>query len=282
MKILSFTFILCLVAAISLGQGQPKKKVKPKRTDNYIHMKGLRFGVDVTRPFQDLWTKGNRYGTEFSADMELFPNLFPVFETGYEAMKIKTDFIDYTANGSYSRIGFDYNFLQAQQITDKDIMYIGLRYGFTFARQEVNQYMIDSYWGPETGDFGNQPFSAQWGEVLLGIKGEILKNLYMGWTIRGKIKFNAKDTGTPPVYFIPGYGKGDKSFSPDFTYSIYYNIPWDFRKNAGVNKKAKAKAETEQKAKEPTKAKAPVKGNTEAEQKAKERVGQPVNGNKVE
>ncbi|MGE5395865.1 MAG: DUF6048 family protein [Candidatus Saccharibacteria bacterium] len=274
MKILSFTFILFLLAAFSFGQGQPKKKVKPKRTDNYIHMKGLRFGMDVTRPFQDLWTKGNRYGTEFSADMELFPNLFPVFETGYEAMKIKTDYIDYTANGSYSRIGLDYNFLQAEQITDKDILYIGFRYGFTFARQQVDQYRIDSYWGPETGSLGNQPFSAQWGEVLLGIKGEILKNLYMGWTIRGKSKLHSKDTGTPPVYFIPGYGKGEKGFNFDFTYSVYYNIPWDFRKNAGVNKRAKAEAEAKEK--EQTKTKVPEKGNTEPAQKAKERVNQPA------
>ena len=282
MKILSFTFILCLLAAISWGQTGQKKKVKPKRTDNYIHMKGLRFGMDVTRPFQDLWTKGNRYGTEFSADMELLPNLFPVFETGYEALKLKTDYVDYIANGSYSRIGLDYNFLQAEQVTDKDIMYIGFRYGFTFARQQVNGYRIDSYWGPELGSSGNQPFSAQWGEVLLGIKGEILKNLYMGWTIRGKSKFHSKDTGVPPVYFIPGYGKGENGFNFDFTYSVYYNIPWDFRKNAGVNKKVKAEAEAKSKAQEQTKSKAPQKGNTEAEQKAKERVGQPASGNKVE
>jgi hypothetical protein len=267
MKILSFTFILCLIAAISWGQPQQKKKVKPKRTDNYIHMKGLRFGMDITRPFQDLWTKGNRYGTEFSADMELFPNWFPVFETGYEALKIKTDFVDYTANGSYSRIGFDYNFLQAQQSGDKDIMYFGLRYGFTFARQQVDQYKIDSYWGPETGSFGNQPFSAQWGEMLMGIKGEILKNLYMGWTIRGKFKINSKDTGMPPVYFIPGYGKGENGFNFDFTYSVYYNIPWDFRKNIGAKKQVKVQE----------KIPAPQKGNTEAEQKAKERVGQSGN-----
>lgn len=258
MKILSFTFILSLLAIISLGQSQPKKKVDPEEK-KYIHMKGLRFGADVTRPFQYLWTKGDRYGTEFSVDMELLPNLFPTFETGIEAMKIKTDFIDYVSNGSYSRIGIDYNLLNADKVTDKDILYFGLRYGFTFARQEVNQYKIDSYWGTETGSFGNQPFSAQWAEVLLGIKGEILHNLYMGWTIRGKIKMNTKDVGMPPLYFIPGYGKAEKGFNFDFTYSVYYNIPWDFRKNVGVKGKKK------------TEAKEPVKGNTKAVEEAKKR-----------
>ena len=241
MKILSFTFILCLVAAISVGQEEPKKKVKPKRVDNYIHMKGIRFGMDVTRPFQDLWTKGNRYGTEFSADMEIAPNLFPVFETGIEAMKIKTEYVDYSGNGSYSRLGLDYNILQAQQPKDKDMLYFGLRYGFTFARQQVNQFMVDSYWGPEVGSFPNQTYSAHWAEILMGIKGEVLPNFYMGWTIRGKSRLSVKDTGTPPVYFIPGYGKAENGFNLDFTYSVYLNLPWDFRKSAGKMKPVEKK-----------------------------------------
>lgn len=235
MKILSYIFFLCLLAAISYGQPEEQKKIKPKRTDNYIRMKGLRLGMDVTRPFQDLWTKGNRYGTEFSADLELWPNWFPVFESGYEVMKVKTDYIDYSSNGSYSRIGIDYNFLQAEHPKDKDILFGGFRYGFTLGRQQVDQYLIDSYWGPINGRFGNQTYFAHWGEFLIGIKGEIFKNLYMGWTIRGKVKLNYKDLGVPPVYFIPGFGKA-KGFNLDFTYSVYYNIPWDFRKSIGVSK----------------------------------------------
>ena len=230
MRILSFTLLLLLLAATSYGQGEPEKKLKPKRTDNYIRMRGIRLGMDVTRPFQDLWTKGNRYGSEFSADLEVWPNWFSVFESGYEVMKIKTDFIDYTGQGSYSRIGFDYNFLQAEQKNDKDVLFFGLRYGFSLARQKVNQYWVDSYWGPVTGQFGNQNYFAHWGEFLIGIKGELFHNFYMGWTVRGKVKFNHKNLWMPPVYFIPGYGKAEKSFNLDFTYSIYYNIPWDFRK----------------------------------------------------
>lgn len=241
MKILSFILSLSLLAAISYGQSEQKKKYKPKRTDNYIHMKGIRFGMDVTRPFQNYWTKGDRYGTEFSADMELWPNLYPVFETGYDVMKIKTDYVDYAGNGSYSRVGIDYNFLQAQTKKDKDIFYMGLRYGFTLARQQVNQYKIDSYWEPITGSFGNQSYFAHWAEFVLGIKGEIFHNFYMGWTIRGKFKLNNKDLKMPPIYFIPGYGKGEKGFNLDFTYSVYYNIPWDFRKSVGVSKKVVAK-----------------------------------------
>jgi hypothetical protein len=237
MKILSFIFILCLLASNGYG-GQPekKKKFKPKRTDNYIHMRGIRFGMDGSRPFQSYWTKGDRYGSEFSADMELWPNLLPVFETGYEFMKIKSNYIDYQGNGSYSRIGIDYNLLQATNIKDKDELFVGLRYGFAFAHQQVNQYQIDTYWGNETGRFGNQNYSGHWGEIVFGMKGELLHNFYMGWTIHGKFKFNNKNLGMPPAFFIPGYGNAGKGFNMDFSYSVYYNIPWDFRKSIGVRK----------------------------------------------
>ena len=180
MRILNFTFALCLLAAISFGQNEPEKKFKPKRTDNYIRMKGIRLGADITRPFQDLWTKGNRYGSEFSADMELWPNLFPVFESGIDIMKIQTNYVDYRSTGSYSRIGIDYNFLQAENKNDKNIFFGGIRYGFVLARQQVNSYLIDSYWTPTTGQFGNQNYFAHWGEFLVGIKGEIVHKLLHG------------------------------------------------------------------------------------------------------
>jgi hypothetical protein len=49
-----------------------------------------------------------------------------------------------------------------------------------------------------------------------------------------------KDLGLPPVYFIPGFGKADKKFNLDFTYSVFYNLPWDIRKSI-VKKKADLK-----------------------------------------
>ena len=259
MRILSFTFVLCLLAAISFGQTEPKKKYKPKRTDNYIRMKGIRIGSDISRPFQDYWTKGNRYGSEFSVDMELWPNLFPVFESGVDILKLKTNYIDYRSSGSYSRIGIDYNMLQAENKNDKNIFFLGLRYGFVFARQQVNSYSIGSYWAPITGRFGSQNYSAHWGEFLIGMKGEILPNFYMGWTIRGKIKINCKELSMPSAYFIPGYGKADNGFNADFTYSVYYNLPWDFRKSIDRKKAAigvPAKGTT---TKKPATQKAPAK-----------------------
>ncbi|WP_299581450.1 DUF6048 family protein [uncultured Sunxiuqinia sp.] len=229
MKIFSFTFILCLLTLISQGQ-ERELKLKPKRTDNFIHMDGLRVGLDISRPMQHLWNKGDRYGTELSFDMELIPNLYPVIETGWEKLKIDHDYLDYSSAGSYTRFGFDYNLLVAEHAKDMDIVYVGLRYGFSFANQQVKEYRITNYWGDLTGRMGKQNYTAQWAEFVLGIKGEVFKNLFMGWSIRGKLKMSQKDFEMPHVYFNPGYGPAEKKFNFDFSYSVFYNLPFNFRK----------------------------------------------------
>lgn len=233
MRIFLFISILCLFLQTSLAQtsGQHELKKRPPRTDNFIRMKGIRAGFDLSRPFQHLWNPGDRYGSELSFDMELMPNLFPTFETGWEVQKINTDYVSYRGSGNYNRIGADYNFLVAENKHDKDILFIGLRYSFALAKQQVQSYnMATSYWPQVSGQFPKQNFSAHWGEIVFGTRIEVLHNIFLGWTMRGKTLFSYKDYDMPPVYFIPGYGKAKNGFNFDFAYSIYYNLPVDIRK----------------------------------------------------
>lgn len=186
--------------------------------------------MDISRSLQHLWNKGDRYGTELKFDMELIPNFYPVVETGWEKLRISQDYLDYSSAGSYTRIGFDYNLLVAEHRKDMDIVYVGLRYGFNFANQEIKEYTMPGYWGDSNGQFGKQNYNAQWAEAVLGIKGEIFSNFFMGWSIRGKFKVNQKDFDLPHVYFNPGFGPAEKKFNFDFSYSVYYNLPFNFRK----------------------------------------------------
>ncbi|WP_159521083.1 DUF6048 family protein [Sunxiuqinia indica] len=229
MKILSYTLILSLITLISFGQERDLNK-KPKRKDNFIHMDGVRVGMDLSRSLQHFWNKGNRYGTEFSVDMELVPNLYPTLETGWEKLRLTQDYLDYSAAGSYSKIGFDYNILVAENRQDMDMVYVGLRYGFTLANQQVKSFYVPNYWGDYSGSFDKQNYSAQWTEIVFGMKGEVLKNFFIGWSIRGKLKLGQKDFDLPHVYFNPGFGPAEKKFNFDFSYSVYYNFPFNFRK----------------------------------------------------
>ena len=227
MRIFSFILIICLFPLISIGQNEIEKR--PRRADNFVRMRGLRVGMDITRPLQHLWTKGDRYGTELSFDIEIKPNLFAVLETGWEKMNIKNDYVFYNSSGSYTRIGLDYNFLEAEHKKDMDILYIGIRYGISLAGQEVPYFNLNDYWTDESGHFPRRNYNAQWIEGLIGLKAEIFNNFFLGWTIRGKIKTYQKEVSMPSVYFDPGYGKAENKFNFDFTYSIFYNLPFKFR-----------------------------------------------------
>ena len=230
MKIFNFILVLFLLSTSSFAQQEREQKKRPKREDNFVRMDGIRVGFDLSRPLQHFWVAGDRYGSELSFDMELIPNLFPVLETGWEKMKITQDYLNYESQGSYTRLGVNYNFLSADHKKDRDIIYIGLRYAFNFASQKVNSYKIENYWGATTNQFPKQKFNAQWAEILLGITGEVLPNLFMGWTIRGKISISQGNFDMPPVYFTPGYGLAENNFNFDFTYSMYYTLPFNFRK----------------------------------------------------
>ncbi|MEL7585929.1 MAG: DUF6048 family protein [Prolixibacteraceae bacterium] len=232
MKISQFILLICLLTLTLSNQGQEvEKKIKPKRADNFIRMDGIRLGTDITRPFQSLWTKGERQGFEFSAEMELRPNLYPVAEAGWEKFDLEQDFVSYTSSGPYLRLGVNYNLLSAATKEEKDILYLGFRYAVSFAKQEVSSYMIDNYWGPVTGSFPSQNYQSHWIEAIFGLTGEIFKNFYLGWSIRGKFNVAQKDFDLPPAYFNPGYGKAENSMNFDFTYSMFYTLPFEFGRN---------------------------------------------------
>ncbi|MDD4191044.1 MAG: DUF6048 family protein [Mangrovibacterium sp.] len=235
MKILYFTLLTCLLMLNSYGQAEEEQRIKPKRTDNFIRMDGIRLGTDLTRPFQSLWNKGDRMGVEFSADIELRPNIYPVAEAGWEKFTLDQDFVNYTSSGPYIRAGLNYNLLAAETKDERDILYIGFRYGISLATQEVHSYRINNYWGPATGSFPAQNYQSQWIEVIFGITGELFKNVYLGWSLRGKFNVIQKDFDMPPAYFNPGYGKAENSMNVDMTYSLFYTLPFEF----GRNKKEK-------------------------------------------
>ncbi len=230
MRTLLFILTILLLPSISLAQQEREMQKRPPRTDKFIRMKGIRFGYDLTRPVQHLWNKGDRYGSELSFDMEIAPNTFTVLETGWEALKINTDYIDYRGAGSYTRFGVDYNFLVAEHKQDKDILYLGVRYAISLGNQHVESFSNDNYWNNTQGSFPKQNIQAHWAELVFGTRIEVLKNLFLGWSIRSKIKISHKDYDMPPVYFIPGYGKAEKGINLDFSYSVYYNLPVDILK----------------------------------------------------
>ncbi|MCL6523700.1 MAG: DUF6048 family protein [Thermoflavifilum sp.] len=188
----------------------------------------LRIGVDLSR-IAIVFLQSGRKDAEISADMLLIPNLYGVFELGYNQMKInKPNLLQYQSHGYFYRLGVDRNFLPpGQNLHRHDIAYLGVRVGQAIMQQSVSNYHIsDSIWGDVNGSIPTQNLHALWLEFVAGIKIQLTSFIDLGWSIRGKTLLNHPERKTSIApYVIPGFGKGANRQAFDFNYSLFIRIP---------------------------------------------------------
>jgi len=111
-------------------------------------------------------------------------------------------------------------------------MYGGLRVGFATFKQERLGYKIystDQYWEPfssnETKEYIG--LTAVWVEMILGIKAEVLNNLYIGINAQIKGLLSDDQPNNFENIHIPGFNKtyDSSSIGVGFGYNISYLIP---------------------------------------------------------
>jgi hypothetical protein len=189
-------------------------------------MKGIRIGVDFSKPLFPLLYNGERIGFEATADMHLKGNLFATAEAGWLHVNLDREKYHYWQNGMYGKIGVDYNLLQSKIPFSNDIVYGGARYAVSMFSHQADWITIPEHFWPDafSKTIPKKTMHAHWLEILLGVKGELLKNLYAGMTFRFKfIIVKPKDNYSTP-YQIPGFGNGDSGFSLGINYYVSYNI----------------------------------------------------------
>jgi len=190
-------------------------------------MKGVRLGIDVsTVPFM-IATNLERIGFGLSADMHIKGNFFGVAETGWMKVNLEKSNYRYDTEGYYGRLGIDYNLLKPRRPNSNDIFYAGLRYCYaTFNHKAQNITVPGYFWRPDATEL-SMPITAldaQWLELLLGVKTELLKNFYISLTFRLKfLLITPKDNFSTP-YLIPGFGNGDSNTVVGINYFLSYNI----------------------------------------------------------
>ena len=165
-------------------------------------------------------------GFEATADMHIKGNMFGVVEAGWLYANLERPDYHYKQYGVYGKLGIDYNLLKPKVPNSNDIVYGGVRYGFSNFNQQAEKITIPGYYWPdapgETIPLSNM--SAHWIELLFGVKAEVLKNLYIGMSFRFKFRIiSPKDEFSMP-YIIPGYGNGFESTAIGITYNVSYNI----------------------------------------------------------
>lgn len=210
----------------------------PVKTERY----GIRMGVDAFRLGRTTFDK-NYKGLELVADYRLTKNYYLAGEIGNENYTKNDDRINFTTKGSYFKIGFDYN-LYENWLDMENTVYIGLRYGVSTMSQTVNSYRVyntNPYFGEAPVTVSGEKFdglSAQWAEVVLGMKAELFSNLYAGFSVRFNRLFSNQKPKEFDNLYIPGFNRTyNGNFGVGFNYTLTYFVPIYKKKMAKVKSK---------------------------------------------
>lgn len=203
-----------------------KDSIAPIKVNRY----GLRVGVDLFRLSRSLWEKDYR-GVELVGDYRLTKKYYLAGELGNEDKTVEEDYLSFTTKGSYFKVGFDYNAHQNWMNLENSI-YIGMRYGVSSFSQTLNSYRIyttNPYFDSNQVLLSGEEFkglTAQWAEVVAGVKTKVINNIYVGFSFRiNKLFTNKTPDGFDNLY-IPGFNrKYSGDFGVGFNYTVSYFIP---------------------------------------------------------
>ena len=232
---LKYTFSLLLVLGFYFGQAQEvktkdstivkKDTVKPK-TERY----GLRLGVDLFKLSRSFYEKEYR-GLELVGDFKITRKHYLAAEIGNENKTVDDDKLNFTTKGTYLKAGFDYNAYE-NWVGMHNMIYIGLRYGVSSFSQTLNSYSIYNphpYFGASPTIESGQKYeglSAQWIEVVAGLKAEIITNLYVGFSVRLNNLISSKGPDGFDTLYSPGFNRTyGGNFGAGFNYTISYFVP---------------------------------------------------------
>lgn len=236
-----FSILLILTSLLVNGQTIKTDSIPPK-----IEKYGVRFGADISKLIQSFYDK-NYTGIEFVGDYRLTKNYYLAGELGNENTTVEDNRLSFTTQGTYLKVGFDYNSYE-NWLDMRNMLYIGMRYGASTFSQTLNSYNIyntSNYFPEAPTVISGEKFNgltSQWIEVVLGLKAEVLKNIYLGFSIRmNRLLTNTKPDNFDNLY-IPGFNRtynGD--FGIGFNYSVSYFLPLYKTKSTKKEEKKKKK-----------------------------------------
>ena len=220
------SILLFLISFLVISQ---ETKVKDTIEDVYKDRYGIRVGIDIIQPIYSLFDE-NKKGLEIVADYRVTKIFYAAAELGYNDVRTYEDYFNFTTNGTYIKLGADVN-VYKNWIGMENIIFVGLRYGFSIFNQTLNEGIIDA--DPflpvqelsEPVIYNN--LNASWFSLVLGIKVEVLHNLFLGFSFSGNSLISSKEPENFKNLFIPGFNRvyvNNNGFS--FNYTISYLIPF--------------------------------------------------------
>ena len=236
-QIYLFIISICLSTNMLIGQTESNSNDTLIKKDKLLKINKIRLGFDLLKPVLSS-SEGDNLNYEIVGDLQLTENIYLAGEYGLIDKVIEDENINFNSSGSFLRIGFDYNMFENWIGMDNSI-YVGLRYGTSSFSSKILDYNVrnkDSYFSNlvtnefQTIEYSN--LSGNWIEILLGIKVETFKNVYLGLSLRLNKLLSDKKPDNFGNLFIPGFNKvtDENTFGSGFNYTLTYSIPLKKRK----------------------------------------------------
>jgi len=220
-----------LILCIFVSSAQAKKPTKAKEINNAPFFNGITVQADVASVAGSLLSKGGTYSYEGAVQADFKHKLFPTIELGYAgANKISIENNEFKGNGPFGRIGVDLNIITPKKDSKptNNLFLVGLRLGMTNFKYNIsNMSITDNYWGgSQIVPFNNLVSTKVWYEIAVGIRVEVIKDIFMGWSIRSKTLISQDVAGNATPWYIPGYGvNGASNFGINYTIGFKFNVP---------------------------------------------------------
>jgi hypothetical protein len=227
-----FKYYISIAAILTcfLSTAQGENEIK-KDSIIYKQTYGLRTGIDlaslIRTSIDDEYT-----GFQILADYRLSKRLYVAGEIGNESLDRKSERIDYKTSGSFIKAGVDYNMYQNWLDMD-NMIYAGARLGYANMSQTLHRYdyNTDNTYFPVYTNVVDREFSGLhmiWLEIQLGIKVEVLNNVYLIANFQLKHQLTEKTPDNFDNLYVPGYGKtfDTGNIGVGYSYGIMYRIPF--------------------------------------------------------
>ncbi len=212
----TFSILTLVLSGVLLAQ--PAKPVKEKEPVSFRPYE-VKIAVNAIRSIRT-FTEDDLTSHEVQTALAIHKyNL--VVDFGIEEHQRGESFA-YENKGSYYRVGFDRNFTKDK--ASGNVLSLGLRY----ARANFDDrliYTADQGFGEQEYVLENNSLTARWAEVTFNVRGKIISNLYMGFTMRWQLLRKINGEGDLQTFDIPGFGKTNRKNSTTFDYYLALRIP---------------------------------------------------------